>query len=352
MKKDIILYYLKYAVQNNTPLKIRTKNDKFMNAKILSFTSIRVEYSFLNNSSNKSTIYLENITSVNFINKEDEKEVKYELLSIKYNSKNLKSNIEVLEKYYLELIDILLGKEEKNSNGYWNLSTKKKIYPKIFENLFQEHENLLFYYFSKKDVKVIKTNNLEENKKEILLIEQANLSQKEALDNALNERVSVIEGPPGTGKTTTILNILANLVYQNKKILVVSKNNSAIENVVEELENMDIPKCYIRMGNSTKIMKEQLEPNIENILFDLREELKGKSKEELLTDKQELINIIEELNKKEHKLNELIEKRNELQELKNQLRHVKKKSTAYDLETYEFRITKKYKKLTASKLKK
>ena len=38
--------------------------------------------------------------------------------------------------------------------------------------------------------------------------------------------MSIIEGPPGTGKTTTILNILANLIYQNKKVVVVSKNKS------------------------------------------------------------------------------------------------------------------------------
>ena len=38
-----------------------------------------------------------------------------------------------------------------------------------------------------------------------------NLSQKTALEQALTNSISVIEGPPGTGKTQTILNILANL---------------------------------------------------------------------------------------------------------------------------------------------
>ena len=79
------------------------------------------------------------------------------------------------------------------------------------------------------------------------MIEQANLSQKEALKNAINNKMSIIQGPPGTGKTTTILNILANLIYQNKNVLVVSKNNSAIENVAEELEKMEIPRSFIRM---------------------------------------------------------------------------------------------------------
>lgn len=120
------------------------------------------------------------------------------------------------------------------------------MYPHIFENLYKDKENLLFYYFSEKKIKKKQQSEAEiENEK--LLIEQANLSQKEALKNAINNKMSIIQGPPGTGKTTTILNILANLIYQNKNVLVVSKNNSAIENVAEELEKMEIPKSFIRM---------------------------------------------------------------------------------------------------------
>lgn len=53
--------------------------------------------------------------------------------------------------------------------------------------------------------------------------------------NALSNRISVIEGPPGTGKTQTILNIIANLILQGKTVQVVSNNNSAIDNVMEKL---------------------------------------------------------------------------------------------------------------------
>ncbi|HBV97607.1 MAG: hypothetical protein JL50_03815 [Peptococcaceae bacterium BICA1-7] len=52
-----------------------------------------------------------------------------------------------------------------------------------------------------------------------------NLSQKAALENALTSSISVIEGPPGTGKTQTIMNIIANLVaVQGKSVAVVSNN--------------------------------------------------------------------------------------------------------------------------------
>lgn len=63
-----------------------------------------------------------------------------------------------------------------------------------------------------------------------------NLSQKKALENALAYSVSVIEGPPGTGKTQTILNIIANLIaVQGKSVGVVSNNNEAVRNVIEKL---------------------------------------------------------------------------------------------------------------------
>lgn len=43
-----------------------------------------------------------------------------------------------------------------------------------------------------------------------------NLSQQKAVDTAFNNNLSVIEGPPGTGKTQTILNIIANAVMNGQ----------------------------------------------------------------------------------------------------------------------------------------
>jgi len=67
-----------------------------------------------------------------------------------------------------------------------------------------------------------------------------NGSQKQAVENALTNQVSIIQGPPGTGKTQTILNIIANLLLQGKSILVVSNNNSAVDNVAEKLSSKGV----------------------------------------------------------------------------------------------------------------
>lgn len=75
------------------------------------------------------------------------------------------------------------------------------------------------------------------NKRNIIFPFGFNLSQKAALENGLSSSVSIIEGPPGTGKTQTILNILANLVaVQRKSVAVVSNNNDAVKNIIDKLE--------------------------------------------------------------------------------------------------------------------
>lgn len=81
-----------------------------------------------------------------------------------------------------------------------------------------------------------------------------NESQFNAVTNALANRISVIEGPPGTGKTQTILNIIANLVIQGKTIQVVSNNNSAIDNVFEKLASPQYQMDFIvaKLGNNIR----------------------------------------------------------------------------------------------------
>lgn len=79
-----------------------------------------------------------------------------------------------------------------------------------------------------------------------------NLSQKKAVETALENSISIIKGPPGTGKTQTILNIIANIVSKGKTVAVVSGNNSATLNVQEKLEKNDYEFITALLGNSDK----------------------------------------------------------------------------------------------------
>lgn len=89
----------------------------------------------------------------------------------------------------------------------------------------------------------------EKDEKLILYPFGFNLSQKKAVENALNNRISIIEGPPGTGKTQTILNIIANVVMRGESIAVISNNNTATENVFQKLKKSGVSFIAAPLGN-------------------------------------------------------------------------------------------------------
>lgn len=79
-----------------------------------------------------------------------------------------------------------------------------------------------------------------------------NASQKTAVEAALTHQVSFIQGPPGTGKTQTVLNIIANLLLANKTVLIVSNNNSAVENIAEKLQTEGLDFLIAPLGNAER----------------------------------------------------------------------------------------------------
>ena len=76
-----------------------------------------------------------------------------------------------------------------------------------------------------------------------------NASQQKAVQAAFENQISIIQGPPGTGKTQTILNIVANIILQRKTVMVVSNNNSAIDNVVEKMERYKMGFITAMLGS-------------------------------------------------------------------------------------------------------
>lgn len=107
-------------------------------------------------------------------------------------------------------------------------------------------------------------NNQTANGKTAIFPFGFNISQKCAVDNALNHRMSVIEGPPGTGKTQTILNIIANAVMRGESVAVVSSNNSATANVFEKLQKYGVDFLVASLG-STKNKSHFIENQTANL---------------------------------------------------------------------------------------
>ncbi len=135
-----------------------------------------------------------------------------------------------------------------------------------------------------------------------------NASQKEAVDNALNNSLSIIEGPPGTGKTQTILNIIANAVMRGESVAVVSSNNSAIANVYEKLMKYDLDFIVAFLGSSTNKeafieSQNQLLPHLQSWMLNETEYNQIKTKltevavelDEMLKQKNNLSKLMQEL---------------------------------------------------------
>lgn len=109
-------------------------------------------------------------------------------------------------------------------------------------------------------------------------------SQLEVLKQTQSGRLTAVKGPPGTGKTTIILHVIAQQVVNravaiierkadaSNLTLVSSKNNSAVDNVIERLNNFErpeehesVPFLQLNGGNKdkTKTAIKQLSAAIE-----------------------------------------------------------------------------------------
>jgi superfamily I DNA and/or RNA helicase/very-short-patch-repair endonuclease len=110
-----------------------------------------------------------------------------------------------------------------------------------------------------------------------------NESQKLAVETTLRNSISIVEGPPGTGKTQTILNIIANLIVQNKTVAIVSNNNSAVFNVREKLEKYGYEMLVASLGNNDNKASffDNIEEQTVNQNFEISAERLKKAKNEV-----------------------------------------------------------------------
>lgn len=79
-----------------------------------------------------------------------------------------------------------------------------------------------------------------------------NESQKNAVHQIQDfEELLIIHGPPGTGKTTTLIEAILQLVKKGEKILVSAPSNTAVDNIASGLIDKNVN--FIRVGNNTKV---------------------------------------------------------------------------------------------------
>ncbi len=111
-----------------------------------------------------------------------------------------------------------------------------------------------------------------------------NSSQNDALNNALSSKdISLIHGPPGTGKTTTIVHCISKVIESEKQVLVCAPSNAAVDLLVEKLHKLDVN--VVRLGHPARVNEEVISHTLDAQLANHRDAstLKGlrKKAEEL-----------------------------------------------------------------------
>jgi superfamily I DNA and/or RNA helicase/very-short-patch-repair endonuclease len=84
------------------------------------------------------------------------------------------------------------------------------------------------------------------------LILDADSSQIEAINSALAGNTLVIEGPPGTGKSQTISNLLAECLAQNKRVLFVAQKRAAIDAVLKRLSEKGLDALVLDVHEASR----------------------------------------------------------------------------------------------------
>ncbi len=80
----------------------------------------------------------------------------------------------------------------------------------------------------------------------------ADSSQRSAIAAVLSGRSLVIHGPPGTGKSQTIANLIAALVARGRKVLFVAEKRAAIDAVLSRLKGVDLGELVLDIHEGTK----------------------------------------------------------------------------------------------------
>jgi len=89
--------------------------------------------------------------------------------------------------------------------------------------------------------------------------------QKEAVEKALKSKdFFLLHGPPGTGKTTTLTEIIKRLAERGEKVLATADSNVAVDNLLERLVKEGVPA--VRVGNPVRVLKEVREHSLDYLL--------------------------------------------------------------------------------------
>ncbi|CAI5757301.1 unnamed protein product [Candida verbasci] len=167
-------------------------------------------------------------------------------------------------------------------------------------------------------------HTINEEKTNFQLINQnLNPSQRQAAEFATKSNISVIHGPPGTGKTYTLIELIQQLTNMGEKVLVCGPSNISVDLIIEKLSKSYNTSDIIRIGHPARLLPVNLQHSLE---------VQSRSNEgkEIIRDVEKDINSTLNKIKKVKRYAERKELYQELKFLKKELR-IREKKIVNDL---------------------
>ncbi len=132
-------------------------------------------------------------------------------------------------------------------------------------------------------------------------------AQLNVVKNVENARLVSVFGPPGTGKSQTIVNLAAHLIANGKTVLVASRMDKAVDVVAERLNDLGAPFLALRAGRLN--YQRELSIQLQDLLANKVDLDEGAENSILcdVSDMEELLKAIADLEKKSEKIIKLEE---------------------------------------------
>ena len=149
----------------------------------------------------------------------------------------------------------------------------------------------------------ISANDIDNRVKpsDMAVVMSADSSQLVAIETAAKGESFVLHGPPGTGKSQTITNMIANALYQGKSVLFVAEKMAALSVVQKRLEKVGLAPFCLEL-HSNKAQKQAVLKQLERTLEAGGKKSSGEYQayaEKLYAERSALNEVVEALHEKQ-----------------------------------------------------
>jgi ATP-dependent RNA/DNA helicase IGHMBP2 len=160
------------------------------------------------------------------------------------------------------------------------------------------------------------------------ILDQLNPPQEDAVCFAMSARdFAVIHGPPGTGKTTTLVEVIRQAVAKGQRVLACASSNTAVDNLLERL--VRTTPHVVRVGHPARVTESLREHTLDELV---REHESTAIVRDLMRESESLMRQAAKTVRSREGYRRANEMRSEARMLQNQARTMERQAIQYVLD--------------------